>query len=111
MIDCSGLVVIPQNNQYKEIKTPAGYYVDFNVISQAKDQAGETIYHRYRANMWVPEKDIALWREKLVQGTVLKFAGAKWAAEQKEEGKFPMNILKLDSKNIIPLKTPMWIES
>ena len=108
MLDVFGLGVTPKDNQYKEIKTNSGFYIDFSVVSQAKNMAGETVYHRYRANMWVPEKDIEYWREKLEPGTVLKFVG-QWSAEQKEESKFPINVLKLDYKRVIPLKTPMWI--
>lgn len=108
MLDVSGLVVIPKDPQYREVQTNAGFYLDFMVISQDRDMNNELVYHRYRANMWVPGKEIDTWRDKLQPGQVLKFAAGQWSATQKEESKFPINILKLDSRRVTPLKTPMW---
>lgn len=109
MLDVFGLGVIPKNDQYKEIKTSSGYYLDFNIVSQSKDIAGETVYHRYRANMWVAEKDIETWRNQIEPGAIVKFVG-QWSAEQKEETKFPINVLKLDTKKVFILKTPVWLQ-
>ncbi len=109
MLDVFGLAVIPQDPQYKEIKTNSGYYLDFNIVSQSRDMGGQLVYHKYRANMWIPDKEVDDWRNKIEPGSVFKFVG-KWSAESREGSKFPINILKLEAKQTTPLKTPLWLE-
>ncbi len=110
MIDCSGLVVIPEANNLKEVETPSGFYLDFNIVSQERGRNNEIIYHRYRANMWVPKEEIGKWRDRLVPRTVIKFAGAKWSATNKDENKYPLNVLRLNYKDVIPLAKPLWAQ-
>jgi hypothetical protein len=108
MLQCTGIVAIPEDHMLKEAPMGKGVYLDFNVVAQEKGNNGEVIFHRYHANMWVKEEELPRWREEIQHGNVFQIRTANWSSKVAEDQKYPFTILKLNSYNFVKLKVAMW---
>lgn len=88
MLTVTGLVTVPNDPQLREVKTNSGYYLNFNLgLSEVAKRGNEeiVIHHKYQASMWVPDKDLVQWKEKLVPGNVFLITAGKLASEVREK--------------------------
>lgn len=104
-LSVTGFVTIPKDHQLKDIAVGKGVYLDFYVAFPGKDNNGNPLFHRYRANMWVPEDTVQNWREQIAPGSVFYIHGGFWSAVEKEGIKYPMNQLKLNHTGFALIKS------
>ena len=110
MLTVSGLVVIPEESQYKETPYNTGVFLNFLATSESIDKNGNHIYHRWHMNMWVPKDDLALWRERIKPGKVFHLTTGKIASELKEQQKAPFVTIRVNVQDFIPLAKAYWSE-
>ena len=100
MLNCSGLVVIPNNHKFHEFKTEKGCYFSFNVASFDPNNEG---YHLYSMSLWVADNEIEAWREKIQPNKVFLLKSADLAAPFKDAEKIPFVNIKTTTRNLMPL--------
>jgi hypothetical protein len=108
MLQCSGIVAIPEDHMLKIAPYGKGSYFDFNVVAQEKTNEGEVVFHRYHANMWVKEEDVERWRGDIEHGNVFQIKTANWSSKIADDKQYPFTILKLSPYNFIRLKSALW---
>lgn len=102
----TGLFAIPSEVNLKMFETGKGSYLSFSLIADSGDKKQQ--YHRYNANMWVPNTEVSKWTDKLKTGNIFLLAGGEWRMKESEGSKYPFPILSIDYNKFKQLKTPLW---
>jgi hypothetical protein len=99
-----GDIQIPEVFDLRENKAKTGYYLQFWGISVEPDRNGNDEFHKYRINMWIPERDLDKWRERIKPGRKFKLQNAGWRAKCEEGKDYPLNICDVDARWFRPKK-------
>lgn len=101
----SGIVMVPNEPQLKISNwKDRGTFMKFRVVSQEATQAQVAKLHHYYVNMYVPNDEVAKWKEKIIPGQMFLLANGSVSALIPEGKEYPIVEIRVDRGDLSYLK-------
>jgi len=110
VLTVTGLLCIGGEPNLKKTEVGNGTYLNFYATSESLNKVGDSIYHKYQIDLWVPSDDVQKWEKRIVSGAVFFLSGGKLSAEMREGQKYPMTSIKVSHLEFKPLAKAYWLE-
>ena len=104
-----GLFSLAEEPAVRAIEVKSGMLLVFTLVAQDRLESNQPI-HKYNTSLFVKNEELDKWKQRLESGKVFLVSGGEWRVTQKDDYKFGISQLSLNTFNFKALKTPWWVE-